>query len=219
MVFLDFYKMFACFFLLVRRQLGSKIFFAHTDIFIVGFCSFNCTSEIYSIWNIGQLNFLGHSLGFFHEQSRYDRDKYVRIDTINIHSAFYNQFTKQQPDMLQTFEVEYDIGRYFFEEVYAIYSVETFSFFLKHGNFHFWSALGYFISNKDFSNMKKCDRFFSHVWKEWTRYCKTRVNHRKTHKLFRGLLIIVSRSRISYVPTWFLSIFTANFDLEWTSIF
>jgi hypothetical protein len=54
-----------------------------------------------------------HSLGFFHEQSRYDRDKYIRIDSQNIHSGFYNQFTKQQPDMLQTYDVEYDIGWFF----------------------------------------------------------------------------------------------------------
>lgn len=59
------------------------------------------------IWQI----VLGHSLGFFHEQSRYDRDKYIRIDSSNIHSSFYNQFTKQQPDVLQTFGVEYDIGK------------------------------------------------------------------------------------------------------------
>ena len=52
----------------------------------------------------------GHALGYFHEQGRFDRDKYINIETINIHSAFLNQFTKQTPEVMKTFDVEYDPG-------------------------------------------------------------------------------------------------------------
>ncbi|KAI6234368.1 Zinc metalloproteinase [Aphelenchoides fujianensis] len=56
---------------------------------------------------------IGHALGFFHEQGRFDRDKFVRVEVDQIHAGFLNQFTKQPTDMLQTFDVEYDIGSSF----------------------------------------------------------------------------------------------------------
>ncbi|KAI6170121.1 Zinc metalloproteinase [Aphelenchoides besseyi] len=62
---------------------------------------------------------IGHALGFFHEQGRYDRDKYVQIEVENIHSGFLNQFTKQQSESLQTFNVEYDIGSVMHYEQYS----------------------------------------------------------------------------------------------------
>lgn len=59
------------------------------------------------------------------QQGRWDRDKvikmsrrnmtypllqFVSIETQNIHPAFLNQFTKQTPDSMLTYDVEYDIG-------------------------------------------------------------------------------------------------------------
>src|SRR5436305_1985733 len=53
---------------------------------------------------------LGHSLGYYHEQPRFDRDLYVGIQTQNIMPQFYNQFTKQSPLSMITYSVDYDLG-------------------------------------------------------------------------------------------------------------
>ena len=47
-----------------------------------------------------------HAMGVFHEQSRMDRDKYVRILTQNIKSPFASQFRKHQNS--DTFGIPYD---------------------------------------------------------------------------------------------------------------
>lgn len=53
---------------------------------------------------------IGHTLGFYHEQSRYDRDEYVRILTGNIQNGYVAQFTKQSRRRMEDYGVGYDYG-------------------------------------------------------------------------------------------------------------
>ncbi|XP_056643093.1 hatching enzyme 1.2-like [Diorhabda sublineata] len=62
---------------------------------------------------------LMHALGVFHEQSRWDRDKFVKIHAENIIPRFKSNFEKQSLDnTTYSFEYDYDsimhYGRYFF---------------------------------------------------------------------------------------------------------
>ncbi|KAL7645896.1 UNVERIFIED_CONTAM: hypothetical protein RMT77_002793 [Armadillidium vulgare] len=54
------------------------------------------------------LHELYHALGFFHEQSRPDRDKYVTINQNNIQSGKEHNFEKYNTDFVTTFGVKYD---------------------------------------------------------------------------------------------------------------
>ncbi|KAB7494434.1 Zinc metalloproteinase nas-13 [Armadillidium nasatum] len=54
------------------------------------------------------LHELYHALGFFHEQSRPDRDKYVTINHNNIQSGKEHNFEKYNTDFVTTFGVNYD---------------------------------------------------------------------------------------------------------------
>ncbi|GMR38518.1 hypothetical protein PMAYCL1PPCAC_08713, partial [Pristionchus mayeri] len=53
---------------------------------------------------------IGHALGFYHEQSRPERDDYVTIQTQNIPSSYQSQFTKQSSRSAINYGVEYDYG-------------------------------------------------------------------------------------------------------------
>lgn len=53
---------------------------------------------------------IGHSLGYYHEQARFDRDNYVQILTQNIQSGMESQYSKQSPSTMITFGVPYDYG-------------------------------------------------------------------------------------------------------------
>jgi len=53
---------------------------------------------------------LGHTLGFFHEQSRPDRDKYVVILTENIQEGKEENFLKYSHLYIDSLGVEYDLG-------------------------------------------------------------------------------------------------------------
>lgn len=53
---------------------------------------------------------LGHALGFWHEQSRYDRDNYIRILSENIQDGMEGQFSKESQRDFQTFGYPYDLG-------------------------------------------------------------------------------------------------------------
>ncbi|KXJ24158.1 zinc metalloproteinase nas-4 [Exaiptasia diaphana] len=51
---------------------------------------------------------LMHALGFFHEHSRYDRDKYVKILWWNIEPDFLRNFESYSHDDLDTLDIPYD---------------------------------------------------------------------------------------------------------------
>uniref|UniRef100_A0A0N4X2B7 Metalloendopeptidase n=1 Tax=Haemonchus placei TaxID=6290 RepID=A0A0N4X2B7_HAEPC len=41
---------------------------------------------------------LGHALGFYHTQSRYDRDQFIAVDKDNIKKCMADEYIKQSPD-------------------------------------------------------------------------------------------------------------------------
>lgn len=62
---------------------------------------------------------LGHALGFFHEQSRPDRDKFVKINWHNIRSGTEKNFRKETDDMIDSRGVPYDFGSIMHYSKYA----------------------------------------------------------------------------------------------------
>lgn len=50
-----------------------------------------------------------HALGFFHEQNRYDRDDFVRVNFQNIPKDKFINFEKMSSDEISSYDVEYDI--------------------------------------------------------------------------------------------------------------
>ncbi|CEF59546.1 Astacin-like metalloendopeptidase [Strongyloides ratti] len=65
---------------------------------------------------------IGHSLGLFHEQARFDRDNYVTIDTNNIQFSYLSQFTKQSRATMIDFGVGYDLGSAMHYDAYSFSS-------------------------------------------------------------------------------------------------
>ncbi|KAI1728499.1 astacin (Peptidase family m12A) domain-containing protein [Ditylenchus destructor] len=53
---------------------------------------------------------IAHALGFFHAQSRYDRDSFVSFKAQNVESGFEDQFDKEMPDSNDNYGVTYDYG-------------------------------------------------------------------------------------------------------------
>ncbi|WKY14245.1 hypothetical protein Q1695_000076 [Nippostrongylus brasiliensis] len=53
---------------------------------------------------------LMHAVGFFHEQSRADRDEHVIINWSNVESGLQDQFDKYSLNMIDHLETEYDYG-------------------------------------------------------------------------------------------------------------
>ncbi|XP_078358962.1 nematocyst expressed protein 6-like isoform X3 [Oculina patagonica] len=62
---------------------------------------------------------LGHALGFYHEQNRPDRDKYVKINLHNIRSGTERNFKKASEDTIDSRGVEYDYGSIMHYSKYA----------------------------------------------------------------------------------------------------
>lgn len=53
---------------------------------------------------------LGHALGFFHTQSRHDRDHYITVNVRNIKPDWVDQFTKETIDTNENYGIPYDYG-------------------------------------------------------------------------------------------------------------
>lgn len=53
---------------------------------------------------------IGHALGMWHEQSRFDRDNFVRLVTSNIQSSTIDNFNKLPESQTQIFGLNYDYG-------------------------------------------------------------------------------------------------------------
>uniref|UniRef100_A0A914E4A6 Metalloendopeptidase n=1 Tax=Acrobeloides nanus TaxID=290746 RepID=A0A914E4A6_9BILA len=65
---------------------------------------------------------IGHSLGYYHEHARFDRNSYVDVVTANIPAAYLSQFSKTYSDQMITFGVEYDLGSVMHYDPYAFSS-------------------------------------------------------------------------------------------------
>ncbi|XP_048729823.1 zinc metalloproteinase nas-13-like [Ostrea edulis] len=53
---------------------------------------------------------MNHAVGFFHEQSRYDRDDYILVNWENVQDDKTRDFTKQQKNIMDTLGTLYDYG-------------------------------------------------------------------------------------------------------------
>ncbi|KIH42830.1 astacin, partial [Ancylostoma duodenale] len=53
---------------------------------------------------------IGHALGFYHTQSRYDRDDYVDVEFSNISPDMQYNFAKRTPLTENHFGQKYDYG-------------------------------------------------------------------------------------------------------------
>ncbi|ULT89389.1 hypothetical protein L3Y34_008096 [Caenorhabditis briggsae] len=53
---------------------------------------------------------LGHALGFFHTQSRYDRDNFISINYANIDQSYVEQFDKETSSTNYNYGMPYDYG-------------------------------------------------------------------------------------------------------------
>ncbi|XGW10932.1 hypothetical protein V3C99_012437 [Haemonchus contortus] len=53
---------------------------------------------------------LGHALGFFHTMSRYDRDKFITVNTENIKPDWVEQFNKETKETNENYGMTYDYG-------------------------------------------------------------------------------------------------------------
>ncbi|KAK2580109.1 hypothetical protein KPH14_012387 [Odynerus spinipes] len=62
---------------------------------------------------------LMHAVGFFHEQSRYERDEYVSIQWNNIMSGHESNFEKASKELTDAFGVGYDYGSVMHYSAYA----------------------------------------------------------------------------------------------------
>lgn len=51
-----------------------------------------------------------HAVGFFHEQSRADRDEYVKINWSNVEAGLQDQFDKYSLNMIDHLGTKYDYG-------------------------------------------------------------------------------------------------------------
>ncbi|XP_057291530.1 zinc metalloproteinase nas-4-like [Hydractinia symbiolongicarpus] len=60
-------------------------------------------------WRTTIMHEIGHALGFEHEQSRPDRDKYVEIIWGNIHSSVRSQFEKLPDSIINSLGTPYDV--------------------------------------------------------------------------------------------------------------
>uniref|UniRef100_A0A914VHV0 Metalloendopeptidase n=1 Tax=Plectus sambesii TaxID=2011161 RepID=A0A914VHV0_9BILA len=53
---------------------------------------------------------IAHALGFYHEQSRYDRDTYVTVNFPNVLAGYERNFDKATPAQMNLYGVPYDYG-------------------------------------------------------------------------------------------------------------
>ena len=81
------------------------VVFNHSLIFIlsIGFYLFQSGLGI-------PLHEIGHSLGFYHEQSRPDRDNYITVNLNNIQSSDQFNFLKYSTADINSYDTSYDFA-------------------------------------------------------------------------------------------------------------
>ena len=65
------------------------------------------------------LHEIGHTIGYWHEQSRPDRDNYVRIDYSHVKREYRTQLNKQNPWGVSMNDMVYDYGSIMHYSQYA----------------------------------------------------------------------------------------------------
>ncbi|KAF7627265.1 Metalloendopeptidase, partial [Meloidogyne graminicola] len=68
---------------------------------------------------------IAHALGFFHEQSRWDRDKFVKVSLNSIKAGYEDQFDKETEEENDNQQVEYDLGSVMHYSEFAFSSPEA----------------------------------------------------------------------------------------------
>ncbi|KAK0409239.1 hypothetical protein QR680_004426 [Steinernema hermaphroditum] len=65
---------------------------------------------------------IAHALGFYHEQSRYDRDQYLSLNLWNVKRQAISNFRKETPETNINYDLPYDFGSdmHYSEEGFAI---------------------------------------------------------------------------------------------------
>lgn len=53
---------------------------------------------------------IGHALGLWHEQQRFDRDNYVRIESDNVYPRNLINFQKRSRNFMNTYDLPYDFN-------------------------------------------------------------------------------------------------------------
>ena len=73
------------------------------------------------------LHEIGHTLGYWHEQSRPDRDRFVRIDYSHVARAFRRQLSRQSAYATSTNDMGYDYGSimHYSEHAFSIDGMRT----------------------------------------------------------------------------------------------
>nr|CAD2187909.1 unnamed protein product [Meloidogyne enterolobii] len=68
---------------------------------------------------------VAHALGFFHEQSRWDRDQFVSVSLDNIRHGYEDQFDKESEEENDNQQVPYDLGSVMHYSEYAFSSPDA----------------------------------------------------------------------------------------------
>lgn len=96
------------------------------------------------------LHELGHVIGFWHEQSRPDRDSHVNVDKNAIEEGRLYNFYKSSWQYVDTKNVSYDVSSIMHYSATVSYSLPTFNIennIIMHALMAFWPLIKITVSN------------------------------------------------------------------------